>query len=373
MQKGRKLRVLVEGPISEPIKRIYETLGLLKCIDGIETWLVSSVEGELRGVYPDLSLFSVPWSAMPSIYKSCHCLIKNSKTEGFPLPVMEMMASGGVPIVNKLGYEEGLIENRLDGIILNEITPDGLTESLAFIGANYEQMSRRAQEKIRRYSWGDHASRLEKIIESAVAASSPKNKTMKIFTTPNPESAAERWVWQGAKPSRSASYNRNNLLVGWIAQQDGGDIYSARLSNGDNVIDITPNHHRPDVETFFGKSGIYGFEYFLSSFDQQDNWSIEYKISQDSKSESLPIKLIPGQYDSRNARVYIESSIEDARTVIDFGKTPNLKEVFIKFKQPSQVWINGDSHFIVSLFETSGVIMFEADACHFAIERYRSV
>jgi glycosyltransferase involved in cell wall biosynthesis len=106
-----KLRVLLEGPLGVPRKRMDEAFLAVQGLQ-IELWLVTSGDGELKvWQQPDRMFRSVPIEMMPSIYASCDLMVKLPSIEGMFGPPLEFMAQGGVPITsNVLGHEEYMID-----------------------------------------------------------------------------------------------------------------------------------------------------------------------------------------------------------------------------------------------------------------------
>ena len=101
-----KLRILVEGTIDAPFKRVKEAIEASQRLD-CEIWCVSN-QGEPS---PDWNIdrffYKVNFSQMKHIYSSCDILVKLSSVEGFFGPPLEMMACGGVCIVSDVtGYDE---------------------------------------------------------------------------------------------------------------------------------------------------------------------------------------------------------------------------------------------------------------------------
>lgn len=113
--KGNRLRVLIEGPADVEFKKVHDafliTNSLRNEID-FEVWYVNS-SGEPKKQWEfDRIFYSVPFSEMPSIYRSCDILIKVSSVEGFFGPPLEMMACGGTCLVsNVTGYDEYVKED----------------------------------------------------------------------------------------------------------------------------------------------------------------------------------------------------------------------------------------------------------------------
>ncbi|WP_308639868.1 glycosyltransferase family 4 protein [Paenibacillus silvisoli] len=105
-----KVRVLLEGPIANPLKGMAEAFRVVQDLD-CEVWCVSSNGEPEPGVRCDRFFSHVPMEHMKHIYSSCDILLKLSRVEGFFGPPMEMMACGGTAVVgNCTGHEEYIID-----------------------------------------------------------------------------------------------------------------------------------------------------------------------------------------------------------------------------------------------------------------------
>lgn len=173
LARGSKLRVVVEGALSSQLKRVRETLAILKAFEGLEVWLVSAEKGSLVGVYPNMSFFCVPYHAMPMIYASCDVLIKNSWTEGFSLPILEMMATGGIAIANRLGPTAELIDHEVNGFIFDSIDERVLSGAFEVFSSRQMDMKSRARETAKRYNWNDQSVQLSQLLVKQLNSENP--------------------------------------------------------------------------------------------------------------------------------------------------------------------------------------------------------
>lgn len=106
-----KFRVLIEGSIDSPFKRVKESIDACQNLD-CEVWCVSNkgIESFSSKIKIDRFFYQVPFHKMSQIYSSCDILLKLSSVEGVFAPPLEMMACGGVPIVSDVsGYDEYII------------------------------------------------------------------------------------------------------------------------------------------------------------------------------------------------------------------------------------------------------------------------
>jgi glycosyltransferase involved in cell wall biosynthesis len=112
-----KLRILVEGSISSPFKRIKESLEACQGLN-CEVWCVSNDGKPSPDWQIDKFFYKVDFDKMKSIYSSCDILLKLSSVEGVFGPPLEMMACGGVCVVSDVtGYDE-YIEDEYNALVV---------------------------------------------------------------------------------------------------------------------------------------------------------------------------------------------------------------------------------------------------------------
>ena len=107
-----KLRVLVEGPFSLPIKNTARTVRLAARSRARETWLLTSSDVSW---YPRVErVFSrVPIDQVAQVYRSCDVIVKLSFVEGMFGPPLEMFHCGGTAVVYDVsGHDEYIVHGR---------------------------------------------------------------------------------------------------------------------------------------------------------------------------------------------------------------------------------------------------------------------
>lgn len=110
VEKKKRLRVLLEGPINAPFKGMKEAFEVVKDLD-CEVWCVSTAGKPDASWRCDRFFESVSMDKMKHIYSSCDVLLKMSSVESFCLPALEMMACGGTVVLNRFkGLEEFVID-----------------------------------------------------------------------------------------------------------------------------------------------------------------------------------------------------------------------------------------------------------------------
>lgn len=117
--KNKKLRILLEGPISIPFKGMADAFEVVNNLD-CEVWCVSS-SGEPKQEWKCDRFFNkLPIDYMKNVYSSCDVLLKMSRVEGFFGPPLEMMACGGTVVVGKVtGYDEYIVDG-YNGLVVEE-------------------------------------------------------------------------------------------------------------------------------------------------------------------------------------------------------------------------------------------------------------
>lgn len=110
-RKGRKVRILMEGPTTIPFKGMDDAAEVLRDFDDCEVWIVSADGRPKPGWRCDRFFEAVPHAQMPSIYASCDILLKMSRVESFCYPPLEMMAIGGAAVIREVtGIEEYAVD-----------------------------------------------------------------------------------------------------------------------------------------------------------------------------------------------------------------------------------------------------------------------
>lgn len=112
-----KLRILVEGTIDSPFKRVKEAIEASQGL-GCEIWCVSNGGKPSPEWQIDRFFHKVNFNQMKNIYSSCDILVKLSSVEGFFGPPLEMMACGGVCVVSDVtGYDE-YIKDKYNALVI---------------------------------------------------------------------------------------------------------------------------------------------------------------------------------------------------------------------------------------------------------------
>lgn len=127
-EEGR-LRVLVEGPVGVPMKRVEQSIALARAGGADETWLMTGfAPGNVAGV--DRVFERVPVESTPAIYRSCDVLVKLSQVEGMYGPPLEMFHCGGTVVsYDVTGYEE-YVEHGYNGLVVTMNDEEAVIEAI---------------------------------------------------------------------------------------------------------------------------------------------------------------------------------------------------------------------------------------------------
>lgn len=125
-----RIRILIEGAIDLPFKKIKETINFTDKLpkDKYEVWLVSSSGSPDPKWRIDRFFDRVPQKMMGDIYRSCHILLKLSTVEGMAGPPLEAMACGCVPIVYRSTGVDEYMKDGENGCVVDNI--DNVNEIL---------------------------------------------------------------------------------------------------------------------------------------------------------------------------------------------------------------------------------------------------
>jgi glycosyltransferase involved in cell wall biosynthesis len=180
-KKGKKTRVLIEGPIDIWFKGMYDAYYSVKDLD-VELWIVSSSGAPPTYWRYDKFFEKVPISKMAEIYSSCDIFLKMSRVEGFFGPPLEAMACGCVPIVSKVtGYSEYIVDNE-NALVVEIGDTDGARKALQSLIDNselYKKLLRNAQKTVSMWNWERSIDFLEKLIK--------KESIVRMYDTNTPD------------------------------------------------------------------------------------------------------------------------------------------------------------------------------------------
>jgi len=127
-QEGR-LRVLVEGPTSIPMKNVDAAVRLAREGGADEIWLMMGAQDPIPPTV-DRTFIKIPVESTPVIYRSCDVLLKLSKVEGMFGPPLEMFHCGGTAITYDVtGSEEYLVSGK-NSLVLPMNDEEGVADAV---------------------------------------------------------------------------------------------------------------------------------------------------------------------------------------------------------------------------------------------------
>ncbi len=93
----------------------------------------------------------IPHTEMPEIYSNSSIFVLPSLTESFPFSILEAMSSGTAVIASNVGGVPEMIDNEVDGMLVQPGNPQILAEKILFLLENeseIKKISKRARERI---------------------------------------------------------------------------------------------------------------------------------------------------------------------------------------------------------------------------------
>lgn len=179
--KGKKVRVLLEGPIGVWFKGMNEAYEAVKNLD-CEIWIVSSFKKPPLNWRYNAFFNHVPFTEMRKIYSSCDIFLKMSRIEGFFGPPLEAMACGCAVVVGKVtGYDEYIV-SRENAIVVQKGNIAEAREAVKNLINNKglrEKLIENGKKTVKKWSWNRSIYFLEKVIN--------KEPVKKMYTHDFPE------------------------------------------------------------------------------------------------------------------------------------------------------------------------------------------
>lgn len=131
---------------------------------------------------PDVEFHHLPPQEMiVDIYRRCNAWISTSRTEGFNLPPLEAMASGCPAVCSKTGRPLEIIENGLNGYLVDAGDIEGFAQALAKIieldDQGWQDMSQAARNSVAHPTWNESNALFAQALTRAVEMSSAEEMT----------------------------------------------------------------------------------------------------------------------------------------------------------------------------------------------------
>jgi len=113
------LRVLVEGPLGVPFKRVEWTIRLCQQAGIEDIWLLTGSDCDR---YPGVRrvLSKLPMTRVGEAYRSCDVLVKLSTVEGMFGPPLEMMHCGGTALVTDVTGHDEYIQHGVNSLVARQ-------------------------------------------------------------------------------------------------------------------------------------------------------------------------------------------------------------------------------------------------------------
>lgn len=169
---GRPVRFLFLGALSARkgiplLLEAWASLALKDC----ELWLVGPVAERERRLIPDLPGLYVkgkyPFEELPSLLQGCDVLVFPSYCEGFALVLLEALASGMPIISTEATAAPDLIQDGIEGLLIQSGNLDALCQAMKFCADNPEKlksMGAAARRCAERFSWDSYGDRWKHIL-----------------------------------------------------------------------------------------------------------------------------------------------------------------------------------------------------------------
>jgi glycosyltransferase involved in cell wall biosynthesis len=269
MSRGRRARFLVEGAPDNPKKRVRDALELIGEAGDFETWLVTGTLHEPPFLPVDLLLKAVPRAGMAQVYSACDMLLKLSHTEGFGFAPLEMMACGGIPIVEDYGGQRDYIRHGENGFVLRTPTGESLRTIVDLLAddATCRTIQAGARDTARQFAWSDQGERfLAAVLDTAPDDARPRSYVYAVDGDRGLAGDVHVDVQApGQAPARPGALPQVGLrIAGWVGLRGQGDISRFRLRAGATVLyEGQPGLARPDVGGHLQCSGDFGFDVWV--------------------------------------------------------------------------------------------------------------
>lgn len=142
----RKTKILIEGDSSSEYKRVDESFAIANLLDR-EKFEVSylSYNAEPKEWYkPDNTYIKVPYDDVGKIYQNHDILLKSSLLESFSYPPLEMMATGGVPVLVKNDGNAEYVEDGVNALYYDSGDIAGAAKIIGDIATRHDEFNKLA-------------------------------------------------------------------------------------------------------------------------------------------------------------------------------------------------------------------------------------
>lgn len=175
-----RLRVLVEGPVEVPMKRVARAIALARAGGADEVWLMT---GSVAGTRVADRVFErVSIESTPIIYRSCDVLVKLSQVEGMYGPPLEMFHCGGTLVTYDVTGHEEYVEHMVNGLVVPMNDEDAVIDAVRRLKRDPDLLARlRAGALVTAAKWPDwheSSAHFGRLVASIGALAGPDNGRM---------------------------------------------------------------------------------------------------------------------------------------------------------------------------------------------------
>lgn len=173
LPRGDNLRILIEGDPDSQLKGVGDAFRIAER-SGAEIWYVKPTPGK-SSFTADREFDHIPNDMMPSIYASCHVLLKTSRYESFCLPALEMMATGGVPVISRVNGITDYLQDGKNGFIVELYRQEDALERIEMLKDSSELLKSMGENAKKTAEAFDFRNTLEKMYEFFVQTEEEKS------------------------------------------------------------------------------------------------------------------------------------------------------------------------------------------------------
>jgi glycosyltransferase involved in cell wall biosynthesis len=137
-----------------------------------ELWLAGPATERARALVPELPglkyVGKYPHRDLPDLLRQCDALVFPSYCEGFALVLLEALASGMPIITTEATAGPDLIQDKVEGRLVQVGDTDALCEAMQTLAAaepeQFERMSRAARRRAEEFSWDAYGDRWQQLL-----------------------------------------------------------------------------------------------------------------------------------------------------------------------------------------------------------------
>ena len=223
-REPEKVRFLIEGPVSNWLKNVPQTIKLCRDAGVEELWLVTSDEMDQ---YPGVDrVFSrVSFENMPEIYRSCDVLVKLSLVEGMFGPPLEMFHCGGTCIVYDIEGAEEYISDGYNSLVVKKDDENGVIDAIKLLKTDLsllDKLKRGAVETA--YEWNNWDESSSAFFQAVNIAACQTSEEIGILT--------------GKAESGAGTYRTIEKLLGRTTTNDRVDLAIDLLNKSNKKLAI---------------------------------------------------------------------------------------------------------------------------------------